>query len=234
MVKYSVFFMILACVISSCSNSSNPATSGSTSFVQPKAGSYFIFDEYNIDTTSGLPIPGSRDTSTHTFMQTGITYMGKTNVSMIISTSSISRDTIIINYESNGDISLFGPTFPTNSMSWITIPTESKTSRTVTFDTTIGSGGFSEEMKLTLTFSFVDNENLTIKGQSISVTKIKESTTYTTIIAGVSNSQTSNSFLYAAPSLGYVAKAETPVQTGLYGGGRTEGQISMLIDYSLK
>ncbi len=233
MLKYISLFIVLATFLSSCSKTDNPVTPGSSSFVQPKAGSSFTYDEYATDTTTAQPVPGSRDTSVQTIVQTGMTYNGKTNVTKIISVTSGNNDTSYINFESNGDLSVYinGLSIP---QKWFTFPTGSKSTNSVTLsDTTQDVFGVSIETKVVLTASFVDNETMTVKGQFLSVTKIKQAFTITITTAGVPNIQSQNSFLYFAPSIGYVTKSETPVSTDL-SGAKAQGHLSILFDYTLK
>jgi hypothetical protein len=234
MLKYITLFVILGAVLSSCSKSSNPSSPGSSAFTQPKAGSSFTFDEYQTDTTTGQPVLGTRDTSVQTFIQTGISYMGKTNVSKIISVSNMTQDTTYLNYEANGDLSVWGSSGLSSTMSWLILPTGSKTSNSITSDTTVTILGIPTETKTVFTLAYVDDETMTVKGQSISVTKLKEMITLTITTAGVPATQTQSSFAYFAPSLGYLTKTETPVQVGIFSTGRQQGQLSTLIDYTEK
>ena len=234
MLKYITLFVILGVVLSSCSKSSNPTGPGTTTYVQPKAGSFFTYDEYQTDTTTGQPVPGTRDTSVQTFVQSGISYMGKTNVSEIVSASRMSHDTTYLNYESNGDLSVWGSSGLSSTMSWLLLPTGSKTSNSITSDTTVTILGITTETKTVFTLAYVDDETMTIKGQSISVTKLKEMITLTVTTAGVPATQTQSSFAYFAPSLGYLTKTETPVQVGIFSTGRQQGQLSTLFDFTEK
>ena len=234
MLKYLTLFLFLAAFLVSC-KSSNPVSPGS-SFTQPKAGSSFTFDEYSTDTTTGLPIPGTRDTSVQTFVQTGMSYKGKINVSEVVSVTSSSRDTFYLNFESNGDISEYEPGLSAN-FNWFTIPIGSKTtSLLISEDTTISFGGITEHTKSTVTISYVDDETMTVKGQSLSVTKLQllAVSTQTVTPPGTTTTTTDISFAYFAPSLGYLTKSETPVSTDPTSGTKSQGRLSILFDYTEK
>jgi hypothetical protein len=243
MLRYITFSLFLAAFLSSCNNKDNPAGPNSSTQVQPKAGSSFPFDEYDIDTITGKPVASTRDTSVQTFVQIGMSYLGKTNVSKVVSVTGFSRDTQYLNFESNGDVSALFQVTQTGGgqvsgtpQGWFTIPTGTKTSNSgVLTDTTFAPfPGYLENSKTTLTSSFIDDETTTVKGQSISTTKIQHSLTDVETITppGTSNTYSTISFSYFATSLGYLTKTDNPATTT--NGTKAAEHVSILIDYTEK
>ncbi len=234
MLKQVPLLILLSMVIVSCKQSTSPTNTNTTTYVQPKTGSTFTFDEYSTDTTSGLPVPGTRDTAVRTVLQSGMSYMGKTNVSEIVGVSSMGNDTSYINYEANNDISEYGPG-PLDTISvWTILPVASKVANTQTTDTTAVFSGVTVETKTSSTYSYVDQETMTVKGVSTNVVKIEWAFNLTVISGGVPVTQTLDEFFYYAPSLGILTKILQPVQVGLFTSGQQQGGVSTLIDYSLK
>lgn len=234
MLKHISLLLILAAFISSCSKSTDSVGPGSSSYSAPKAGSSFTIDRYATDTTNAMPIASTRDTSVETFLQSGISYAGKTNVSQIVAVSSSSTDTSYINYETNGDISSYGSDGH-GSMIWGTIPIGSKSTFSYTqTDTTKVILGVSTRLKVSVEASYVDMETMIVKGQSISVIKLKQSFIIATTAGGVTKSKSADVYVYFAPSLGYFVKNDKPVQDGIFSTGKSEGQVETVFDYNLK
>jgi hypothetical protein len=227
--------LILLFSFAAC-NKSNPVGPGSSSGVQPKIGSSFTYFEYSIDTTTGQVVPGSTDTSVETVAKTGMSYSGKSNVTMVVSSSIYGLDTSYINYESNGDISsVFSLGFMGSGSSWITIPVASKATNTIAlYDTTTYLLGVPTETKASLTASFVDNETVMVGSQSLSVEKIELLVTGTTTTLGVTQTQNIASYGYYAPSIGYIVKSLTPSFVDVTTGTKQEGNGSTLLSYILK
>jgi len=231
MLKYVTLFVVLVAFLSSC-GSNNPVGVVGMTYRQPKVGDSFTIDNYKTDTATGQPVPGSRHTSVDTFAQTGMKYMGKTNVTQIVSTSGVSN---YLNYEANNDISIFEPNTGGIVPLWITFPVGSKSSiTTIISDTSAIVSGVPIEMKLSAITSYVDDETMIVKGQTLSVVKIKQQGNLTITTAGVPKTQTNNAYLYYAPSLGYVAKAEIPISVDPNGVTKSQGTLNVLIDYTLK
>jgi hypothetical protein len=227
MQKYLFVLAISAAFLVSCSKTS-PAKSELAISSQPKTGSTFTFDQYYIDTTTGQPIANTRDTTTETIVQTGLTYLGKTNVSKVVAATKHGIDTSYLCFEPNGDISINSAYLK----KWITMPTGSKSSMTMTMDTIFGSSKI--ELKMVSTTSFIGDETLTMMGRSVSVTKLKQSSDITMINSGTQSTSNMTMFFYYAPSLGFITKSETPVSTDQKSGAKSKGRMNMLIDYSLK
>lgn len=101
-------------------------------------------------------------------------------------------------------------------------------------DTTITVSGVSIRNKLTTEVSYVGTENLAVNGKTLSVIKLKQALIFATTTAGVTSSKTLEAFIWFAPSLGYIVKSDQPVQDSPFGGGKQEGSVKMLLDYTLK
>lgn len=234
MKKY-ISFLLLAVVLISCGDDSDPVNTQTDTFIQPKEGSFFKFDDYDIDTLKSERIPGSTDTTTDTFAKTGMTYMGKTNVSMIITTDKNSTDTFYINYEPNNDITSLQKS-GLNTDKWVTYPITSKAPFSLVLsDTTYPHYQTGEPVHSTTTMkiTFEGRETISYKGQSVAVVKMKTLFTITSITPSESEVYEVPGFSYFAPSFGYVVKRETPVRT--YQNGEKEiGSVGVLIDNLLK
>jgi len=229
MQKYLIVLAISAVFLASCSKTS-PAKSESVNSIQPNAGSSFTFDQYYTDTTTGQPIAATRDTTTETIVQTGLTYLGRTNVSKVVTGTKHGNDTSYINFESNGDLSITAPAIGR----WVTMPTGSKSTMTMTTDTTMTYGTVTMGLKMVSTTTFVGDESMTVKGHSVSVTKLLQSSDITMINSGVPSTSTMTIFFYYAPSLGFITKEEWPVSTDPKSRAKSSGRMNMLIDYSLR
>ncbi|MBL8000156.1 MAG: hypothetical protein JNL32_16155 [Candidatus Kapabacteria bacterium] len=132
-------------VLTSC-GSEDP--SAPITFVQPKVGSTYTYDQYATDTLNALPIASSRDTTVATFIQVGKSMFGKTNVSMIITESRNGADTSYMNYESNGDVSLSFD-IGTGQTEWISVPVSSRVPQTFSHTDTVVDGGDTAYRKTT-------------------------------------------------------------------------------------
>ncbi|MFN8361806.1 MAG: hypothetical protein U0264_18005 [Candidatus Kapaibacterium sp.] len=232
MFKQLAFVLVSVMLLASCSKDSTPTGTNTVTYVQPKAGSIFVFETYNTDTTSNLPIASSRDTARHTFLQTALSFMGKTNVSKITKVSTFFMDTTYLNYESNNDVSTFVP--DTASGKWITFPYSSKTPLSFTaFEGTFDIFGIMTTVKSVATITYSNETTMTVKGSSLSVLKFKQDIVTTSTAGGVSTTNTQNGFIYIAPSLGYVVKIEQLPYVSS-SGDKLQGQVENLIDYTLK
>ncbi len=232
MFKYLAFVLVSVMLLASCSKDSTPTGTNTVTFVQPKTGSVFVYESYSTDTTTILPIESTRDTARQTFLQTAMSYMGKTNVSKISNISTFFMDTTYFNYESNNDVSAF--IADTASGRWITFPYSSKTPLSFTaFEGTFDIFGVMTVVKSVASFTYSSDATLTVKGSSIAVLKFKQDVVTTSTAGGVSTTDTQTGFVYVAPSLGYVVKTEQfPYITS--SGNKASGQVQNLIDYTLK
>jgi hypothetical protein len=226
--------IVLVILLGACAKDSTPVGPDTVTYSPPKAGSTFRYDTYSTDTTASLPIEGSHDTTLHTVLQSGMSFAGKTNVTMISTVNKYYTDTTYISYESNGDISVLNP-FNLEQNEWVIMPVGSKTSTSIVlFDTTNIVSGVSNRNKISAEISNAGTENLTVNGKTISIIKLKSATIFATTKAGVTSSVPGEKFTYFAPSLGYIVKTNQPVQVSPFGGKKQEGSVEMLLDYTLK
>lgn len=235
MLKHIIALLVIA-VLASCSNSTETET---ITTYQPKLGSTFTYDEYNIDTTKNERIPGSSDTTVGVFVLTGQTFRGKTNVSTVISSTKkgakLSYDTLYVNYETNNDISLIDPSGFT-SAKWATIPLASKSPISVVLSDTTYIDDFTGKVihgTISLVSSYIGMETTTVKEKSFKVVKIKQLLTFKEESSGKTSTDTVTNYMYFAPSFGYMLKMETPVRT-YESGEKEEGSVSSIIDYLLR
>jgi len=220
MLKFLTLFLFLGMVVAR----------ESKSLTQPKAGSTFTYDQYYIDTTSGTPIAATRDTTTETIVQTGMSYLGKTNVSKVLTTTKHGIDTSYINYESNGDFSISAAAL----RKWFTMPCGSKSTSTTTTDTTMTYGSVSIKLKMVLTTSFASKETLSVKGHSMDVLKLKQYSVNTMTNSGSESTTIMDMSVYYSPSLGIIIKDGWPVSADPATGAKSPGRMNILIDYNLK
>ena len=221
----------------SCNKESNPVKPNADTYVQAKVGSSFTYDEYSIDPGSGLPISESRDSTMQTILTTGMNFMGKTNVTKVVSNNRSGSDTIYINIEKNNDLSIFqviDAELGDPKTVWFSLPTGTKSViSTVLLDTIVKFFDEETQVKLSIKTSYINEEQLLINGQSLKVYKISHLTTQLFKTGAESMTFSSESFIYFAPSLGFIVKAETPVSQNEFG-EYLEGFMSTLIDYTIK
>lgn len=232
MIKNATVLLALLVVLASCSDEAvNP---GPITVTQAKTGSSFTFDNYDTDTTSGAVIPESRDTSVHTVVSTGATFNGKSNVSKLSMMSSRDTSEAYMNYETNGDISLYFPGF-SSTVQWLNFPISSKTTfSAVLADTSCTFVGTTFQTKITAENSYVGTETITVNGQALNAIKIKQSLKTKITSAGISEEESIDTYFYFALSLGYVVKVEKPATTTPGTDMKSEGSMSILLSYVLK
>lgn len=220
----------LIIILSSCSKD-NPAAP--VTYVQPKVGSTYYHEDYETDTTSGMPIASSRDTTVTIFTQVGTSFMGKTNVTVLSIEDKNGTSTNYLNYEANGDVSMYGG--PEGSLKWLLLPVSSKSTQSLTLaDTTIDLYGVSMRTVISMTTSYSGTESMSVKGQALSVVKLNQAITSKVTVDTITTSNTFNSYIYYAPSIGFIAKTEVPIQLSPFDRSKQNGQVATLIDFILK
>jgi len=228
--RTTLLLSLLIIILSSCSKD-NPAAP--VTFVQPKVGSTYYHDDYDTDTTSGMPIDSTRDTTVTTFTQVGTTFMGKTNVTVLSIEDKNGTSTNYLNYEANGDVSMYGG--PEGSLKWLLLPVSSKSTQSLTLaDTTIDLYGVSMRTVVSMTTSYSGTESMSVKGQALSVVKLSQTITYKLTVDTITTSNTFNNYIYYAPSIGFIAKTEVPIQLSPFDRTKQNGQVATLIDFILK
>lgn len=227
----TVSIVVIVILLGACSKDNPTTPSESITYTPPRIGSSFHYSIYDTDTTTSLPITKSYDTTVHIFSNTEISYQGKNNVSKIYETSPFFTNVTYLNYESNGDVSVYVDR-GNGEYIWLTLPMGSKTTKTLVFmDTTKIVSGVTTRSKYTSEASYVGTENLTIKGKSVSVLKMKLSNSFAETVNGVTTTKTMAVFFYFAPSLGYYVKTEQPVQVAPWSDVKQEGHEEILIYY---
>ena len=231
MLKPISLLLILVAFLSSCSKSTLTSTPPSD-FVKVNAGSTFTYDEYSTDSTNMI-VAGSRDTMIGTILQTN-SYKGvKLGVFFVEEKRGNKRDTSYYAYETNNNFSVDENPSNPSFLIWETIPTGTGTTivrpTTYTFigiDTTVVHDS-------TIT-SLFGTENITIKGQSISVKKMQFSFRHLATTGGVNGVESKiDNILYYAPSIGFIVKTTSVARPDPFGGW-IDGNSQILIDYNLK
>jgi hypothetical protein len=156
---FCVAAVSLACVFGSCSTSTSP--NGGTPFssaLHPAAvGSVFTYDTHRIDSSGGY---ASTDVITLSVIANAIPYQGKSNVTHYQFSDGQSK---FVNYESNGNISIF------TEVTWGECPMTGGAPIITTWYDTLPSG---DVQKAELTCSYAGRENVTLAGQAFNTIKI--------------------------------------------------------------
>ncbi|MFI5201218.1 MAG: hypothetical protein ACHQNE_02380 [Candidatus Kapaibacterium sp.] len=158
--KILFFSSILGIVFWGCSNPSGPS---SNALVRPGVGSFYIIHSYDFDST-GAKIPGAEWYDTIRVIASGINYRGKTNVVEYKQDSSASSGGFI-NFESNGDLSIYKDATPLGT--WLTFPVMTKTTTSASVDTTYIENGITTHYWSKDTCSFISDSNFSIQTQSL-------------------------------------------------------------------
>lgn len=211
-------FFIFALHYVGCSNSGGSDGNLNLSFTHaPKVGSTFTFNNIPVD-TNGVASNDPPFISKDSVVETGITFEGKSNVMHILEVTPYLKESYI-NFESNGDISIYDADFHYTA-GWITYPVQTqKTIVLKPFDTTISWGGF--RYTTSDTIEFIGMTNWGIDFQVLSCAKVIAS--FNEVITdqrGVTNNNNQNYFLFA-PSIGYfthyLPKAKSTGGVSLHG-----------------
>jgi hypothetical protein len=218
--KHFVFFAFIFTVfLGSCKSSTSPGTTMAT---VPGVGSFFITYVVNRDSTNAIT---STDTEKDTFVRTGQSLFGKTNVAVVVSTTTdpAISDTDYIHYESNGDVSV-NAVIDINA-GWMLFPFASQGSMKVGDTSGVG-------FHVTATVAGAGQGSVTIKGQSVptetvTLTKV----TYDTI-AGHVYTETNVQTYQFAPSLGWLVETDAPAERNP-NGSLSLSSHDIVIDYKL-
>lgn len=222
----------LALVVVSCS--SNDPVSPQPTGDQPKTGSTFSFERFSTDPTTGEPISSTKLRYTATITQTGLTFLGKTNVSKM-RTEGIGEVTdAYIYYDPNGDFSV-AALYNNVPSGWVTWPVASHTkTENVIADTTYSVGGISISNKATATTIYVGTETMVIGGKDVTVVKMVQTLESVVTSSGVSQTISLSQDGYFAPTIGFFAKTFNDGQLNPVSGEKMEGTLSVLVAYDRK
>jgi hypothetical protein len=141
-----------------------------------------------------------------------------------------------IAYETNNDIALEMQLTDVGLPSlWVKIPVASGGSAVSATSATIEIyPGMMAVVSDSVTVSLVGTENMTVKGNSISVKKMNMNMHILATSAGIPlMDMTVQYYVYYAPSLGFYAKTESPARPDP-AGGWVNGERLLLVDYNLK
>jgi hypothetical protein len=232
-----LLFLFAVVVMAGCKSTSTSTNGSTTTIVTPGAGSYFTMVDITTDSTGAVV---SSDTTVETFVATGLTYGGKTNViELIDSQDGIPTDTGYLHYESDGDVSTYVPSseeFFGSVSGWWTIPFSSQQKVTIKGDT--ASNGTSES--LSIIFQGAGSGSITIMGQSVyeeKVSSILDDTVMETLAGRTIYSDTTTENLGTssfAPSLGEEVESSTPGTRDPITGVMGNSDHHFVINYVLK
>ena len=154
--------LVAGLTFSSCLSSSTGPNSGSETLqTPPGVGSIFVYHQWYID-TSGM-IAGSERYDTMTIIATGISFAGKHNVTQIV----LATDTGYLNYESNGDISMYRGSdgYPGGRSGWLTVPLSSKSTQSFTYIDSVDFGNGVHHVS-TESSSYTGAQNIVLAGHT--------------------------------------------------------------------
>lgn len=236
-----VILFIAALALESC-NTNSTDNNPNNALASPKTGSYFVFDNYYIDTLGAkiLSDPNAAESiDTTSVLATGINYQGKTNVTNFYNSGSDKRS-YFINYDASGDVSFFVPqkvsdVFMLRS-GWLTLPVAGLGSTTFIYaDTVVKENGKADHRRYeTETDTYIGNANITIGTETLDCVKIQS--VYlrddTQGIYGSHNSDTT--IVWFSKKTGYIVRIEPPTKVISLRDGNSERYVSNLLSYSLK
>jgi hypothetical protein len=204
--RTSFFLFLLAVVVMAGCKSTSTSPSGSTTVVIPNAGSYFTLVNVQFDSTGEMV---ESDTIVETFLQTGLSIYGKTNVVEVIDSSNTYVTAgAYYHYESDGDVSVYGNII-TGSPGWMLYPFGSQQPQQTSGDTI--ENGISESYALTI--SGAGSGSTSIAGTGFSTEKITVNGNIIVSRSGILDTISGNFGTEAfAPSLGELVDETTPAE----------------------
>jgi hypothetical protein len=225
---------VLLPLLASCTSSTGPLPSGAETWVVPNVGSTFTYDVYATDSL-GVPIPGLRDTSISTVVQSNFPIGGKTGVVVFQNKSTGTLDSNFITYEANHNLTAYLLSDNTGQSVWNTIPVGTGGASGAVSEKSTVHGGVSTVTLDSTLITMVGVETLTIKGQSISTKKVtlqSHAVSRDDGVITISINATDLNYYYA-PSLGFFVKETRPYRFDALG-NHENGATQILIDYNLK
>ncbi|MBK9183781.1 MAG: hypothetical protein IPM83_11825 [Ignavibacteria bacterium] len=221
----------LALVVVSCS--SNDPVSPQPTTINRRQEARFHLNVFSTDPTTGEPISSTKLRYTATITQTGLTFLGKTNVSKM-RTEGIGEVTdAYIYYDPNGDFSV-AALYNNVPTGWVTWPVASHTkTENVIADTTYSVGGISISNKATATIyvgtgNHGDRRQGCYRGQDGADPRERR------YLIRVSQTISLSQDGYFAPTIGFFAKTFNDGQLNPVSGEKMEGVLSVLVAYDLK
>jgi hypothetical protein len=204
-ISYFSLFLAGILAFAGCKSSST-SPNGSGGIVIPNAGSYFTLVDLQFDSTGALV--GS-DTIIETFLQTGLSIYGKTNVAEVMDSSKGFQTGIgYYNYESDGDVSAYGNSI-TGSPEWMVYPFGSQQPQQTNGDTTTLEGSES----YALTINGAGSGTTTIAGTGFSTEKVTVNGNIIITKSGVTDTVSGNFGTETlAPSLGEIVDVTIPAE----------------------
>lgn len=230
--------LILVALLGSCKSNSTD-NNPDNPLAGPKTGSIFIFDNYYIDTAGNKVVtpPNVESIDTVTVLSTGLDYEGRKNNTNFHSTGNIGS--LILNYESSGDVSFFSPqrlrdAFMLHAGRLILPVSTLSSTMFVYLDSVVKINGKPDQHgyeKETLTY--IGTKDMQVGSEKLSCVKIQDinyrdygQMDYTGL---------DTTILWFSKKLGYIAKAEPATMAIHLGPNRDEIRgVSILLGYTLK
>lgn len=238
---FIIGLFVVCCV--GCAYNPGPNTLAPGKTIPAKAGSTYTFKNVQID-TNGHTIDSTAYFTRDSVDEVGITYFGKTNVTHLTTIDqrfgySVSEQ--YINYETNGDISIYsggagglglgGGNVP----DWITYCVQSHQLTSFKFaDTTIDFNGVPLHLTAFDSVVFVNNGTYHVGSTTLAVINMKQTATITgTVVVVPLLTQTLVQHLSFAPSIGYYADQKTDPSKNPAGPSSQGNEVS-LTSYTLR
>ena len=229
-----ILFVASFAVVAGCRTSTSPGNSTGMPITQPGQGSYFVLASTYSDSNG---VAFASDTTVETFVKTGLTIAGKTNVNELVDSSSYRTSAAgYIHYESNGDVSAYYPGDTVRGIfgSWIVYPFGTQGTNTYTIDTSL----YGTSVHIQMTLAGAGSGTSKVKGQPVSTEKV--SARFFDVISRTNAGKTfrdtldETSMLSLAPSLGDVVEQSTPGSRDSFTGKMGESSHEIVVDYLLK
>jgi hypothetical protein len=229
---FAIFFVAVLTFDSCHSNSTSPGFDGNV--LLPGIGSSFTYVGQSLDSNGNIE---AADTITDIFEEVGLPFDGKASASQVVSwINGVPFDTLYVNYESNGDLSLleFGNSAYPGIDNWFVFPFGSQMPTTV-------SGTVNENGKISQTTAVITGAGLgtdSVLGKNYLTKKaVVNSTIYRTITLGgqtYSDTILQGPTIYSfSPAIGYITDISSPATRNL--NGKLGFSINeFLINYTLK
>lgn len=241
---YSLSLILLVALLvgEGCkSSTTDPGTN--TAIVAPKAGSFFVYDSYYIDTlgnkiTNDPAIAEEFDTST--VVSSGIAFQGRNNTSNFRTNSGSLLYSTFVNYDASGDISGWSESRVNDPFvlhgGWVTIPMASKGSTSFIYlDSTAKRAGKPDQYGHAIeTITYLGDEDVQVGSETLHCEKFSDEYLAEYNLPNGYTDHNINIVWFSA-KLGTFVKLTPPttvVTTDII--HNTERHVEILIAYSLK
>ncbi|MEI8133845.1 MAG: hypothetical protein WCH46_02060 [bacterium] len=245
-ISISALCLVALVIYSGCKyEPATPELPGKT--VAPKAGSVYVYDNYQTDTT-GKKIDSSYSQSKDSVVESGITYSGKTNVVHMVSVDPVTGSVLLgsdsyLNFESSGDVSVYtggagGIGIPGVKLpDWNLMAVQTHTTVTAkVFDSTITFPGVPLPIHLTVTDTnrYVNTGTYTMGSIKLPIFNLVQSVLVNANAILTQINMINTTHIQYAPSIGNIASSVTDPTIDNSGFlGSQGGSIQTLVSYKL-